>query len=99
MPIFRKARSVVKNLFLARRVEAELDEEVRAHLEMLVEEKVRSGMTGGNARRQARIELGGIDQVKEQVREVRSGHWLETRFQDFSFWLRMLLKAPGSTLT
>jgi len=99
MPFLAKARSVMKNLFLARRVEAELDEEVRAHLEMLVEEKVRAGMMAENARREARIELGGVDQVKEQVHEVRSGRSLETFFQDFRFGLRMLLKSPGFTLT
>src|SRR5215831_17055525 len=99
MPFLAKARSVMRNLFLARRVEAELDEEVRAHLEMLVEEKVRAGMMAEKARREARIELGGVDQVKEQVHEVRSGHWLETFFQDFHFGLRMLLKSPGFTLT
>src|ERR1043166_5632574 len=99
MAFLAKARSLMKNLFLARRVEAELDEEVRAHLEMLVEEKVRAGMMAENARREARIELGGVDQVKEQVHEVRSGHSLETFFQDFRFGLRMLLKSPGFTLT
>ena len=99
MPFLAKARSVMKNLFLARRVEAELDEEVRAHLEMLVEEKVRAGMMAENARREALIELGGVDQVKEQVHEVRSGRSLETFFQDFRFGLRMLLKSPGFTLT
>jgi len=99
MPFLAKARSVMKNLFLPRRVEAELDEEVRAHLEMLIEEKVRAGITAEQARRQARIELGGIDQVKEQVYEVRPGRRLETFFQDFRFGLRMLLKSPGFTLT
>jgi len=99
MPLLFKARSLLRNLLLARRVEAELDEEVRTHLEMLVEENVRAGMTVEEARRAARIELGGVDQVKESVHEVRAGHWLESFFLDFRFGLRMLAKSPGFTLT
>ena len=99
MPFLAKARSVMKNLFLARRVEAELDEEVRTHLEMLVDERVRAGVMAEKARREAQIELGGVDQVKEQVHAVRSGRSIETFFQDFRFGLRMLLKSPGFTLT
>src|SRR5262245_20269495 len=99
MPLFAKSRSYLRNLFLARRVEADLDEEVRAHLEMLVEENVSAGMTAEEARREALMELGGVDQVKERVHEVRAGHALETFLQDFRFGVRMLLKSPGFTLT
>jgi macrolide transport system ATP-binding/permease protein len=99
MPIFAKARSLLRNLFLARQVEAELDEEVRAHLEMLVEEKVSAGMRLEDARRAARMELGGVDQVKERVHEVRAGHLLETFLQDFRFGARMLFKSSGFSLT
>jgi len=99
MRFLAKTRSFLRNLFLARRVEAELDEEVRGHLEMLVEENVRSGMTMEKARRAARMELGGVDQVKEQVHEVRAGHVAETLFQDLRFGGRMLLKSRGFTLT
>jgi len=99
MPFVAKTRSLLRNLLLARWVEAELDEEVRAHLEMLVEEKIRAGMRFEDARRSARMELGGVDQVKERVHEVRAGHVLETFLQDFRFGVRMLLKSPGFTLT
>jgi macrolide transport system ATP-binding/permease protein len=99
MRFLAKARSFLRNVFLARRVEAELDEEVRGHLEMLAEENVRAGMTKEKARRAARMELGGVDQVKEQVHEVRAGHVVETLFQDLRFGVRMLQKSRGFTLT
>ena len=47
------------------------------------------------ARRAARIELGGVEQVKEQVREVRTGAWLETLVQDLRYGLRILIHNPG----
>jgi len=59
-------------MFLARRVESDLDEEVRSHLEMLAEENIQAGMSPEEARRAARIELGGVDQLKEQVHQVQA---------------------------
>jgi len=65
MPLAAKTRSFLRNLFSSRRVEAELDEEVHAHLGMLIAENIRAGMAPEEARRAARIELGGAEQVKE----------------------------------
>jgi hypothetical protein len=74
MPLFVKVRSFLRNLFLSRRVEVDLDNEVRSHLELMTEEKVRAGMGCEEARRAARMELGGVEQVKEQVRDERTGN-------------------------
>src|SRR5882724_9700706 len=63
MPLLLKVRSVLRNLFLSRRVEVDLDEELRSHLEMMIEENIRAGMQPKDALRAARIELGGIEQV------------------------------------
>jgi len=95
MPFLAKARSFLRNLLLARRVEAELDEEVRAHLEMLVEEKVRAGMKLEEARRAARMELGGVDQVKEQVHERQIGNWVQSVWADCRYSARQLRKNPA----
>ena len=91
MPLFMKVRSLLRNLVLGRRVEADLDEEVRSHLEMLTEEKIGAGMTPEEARRVARIELGGIQQVKELVGE-NDGHWLRWVVSDCRYGLRQLRK-------
>jgi len=97
MPLLVKARSFLRNFFSSRRVEADLDQEVHAHLEMLTEENIRAGMPPEEARRAARIELGGIEQVREQVREERLGNWLHSVLSDCRYGLRQLRKNPGAT--
>jgi hypothetical protein len=68
MPLLASTRSLLRNLLSSRRVDGELDQEVRAHWDLLTDENIRPGMSPQQARRVARIELGGIEQVKEQVR-------------------------------
>jgi putative ABC transport system permease protein len=97
MPLFVKARSLLRNLFRSRRVESDLDREVLSNLEMLTEENIRAGMSQAEAQRAARIELGGIEQVKEQVREQRLGSWLLSVVSDCRFGLRQLRKTPAFT--
>ena len=97
MPLLVKARSFLRNLFFTRRVDADLDSEVHAHLELLIEEKVRAGMPPAEARRAARIELGGVEQVKEQVRDSRTGAFLDSLVQDFRFAIRSLRRTSGLT--
>jgi predicted permease len=95
MPLNVKVRSFLRNLFSFRRVEVDLDREVHSHLEMLTEENIRAGMLPEQALRAARIELGGIEQVKEQVREIRIGHWLHSVISDCRYGVRQLRKNPG----
>jgi predicted permease len=97
LPLVAKVRSFFRNLFFSRRVESDLDQEVRSHLEMLTEENIRAGMPAQEAERAARIELGSLDQVKDRVREVRIGNWLHSVFSDCRFALRQFRKNPGFT--
>ena len=97
MPLLAKARSLLRNFFSSRRVEADLDQEVHAHLEMLTEENIRAGVPPQEAQRAARMELGGIEQVKEQVRQERMGNWLGSVVSDCRYSLRQLRRSPGTT--
>src|SRR5437879_5367828 len=89
--------SLLRNLFKRSRVERDLDEELRAYVELLTEQKVAGGMGAYEARRTARIELGGIEQVKEEVRQVRRGRMLEELMQDLHYGIRTLRKNPAFT--
>ena len=78
-------------------METELDEELRAHLEHQVEKYVQSGVPVEEARRRARVEFGGLDQVKEDCRDARGVGFIETLISDLRYSLRTLAKNPAFT--
>ena len=81
-----------------RRLDDELDEEIRTHLELATDEYMRQGMSRGDARRAARRSFGGVDQTKERHRDVRTIRWLEDLTRDLSFACRTLIRAPSFTV-
>ena len=85
------------NLFRKSRRERELAAEIESHLQMHIEDNLRSGMTPGEARRQAFIKLGGVEQTKEEYRAQRGLPLIETFLQDMHYSCRMLVKSPGFT--
>src|SRR5215831_17644792 len=90
--------SLFRNLFHKQCAEQSLDDEIESLLALLTVEKIKQGMPPQEAARAARIELGGCEQLKEQVRSTRTGAWLETLVRDVHYGLRTLRKNPGFTV-
>jgi predicted permease len=93
----KRILSLFRNLFRKGAVERSLDDELRSSLELLTQEKMKQGLSQPVARREALIELGGIEQVKEQVRAAWAGRFLEEFARDIRFAFRTLAKSPGFT--
>jgi putative ABC transport system permease protein len=86
-----------RRFFRRREVETEIDSELRFHVEQQASDYVKAGMTPDEARRRARLELGGLEQVKEECRNVGTAYFLETLLSDLRFGLRQLRRNPGFT--
>jgi predicted permease len=89
--------SFLRNLFRSDRVDRELDDELRAYVEMTADEKRRAGLSDAEARRLALAEFGGIEPIKARVRDVRAGVLVDQVRQDLAYATRTLRKNAGFT--
>ena len=96
--LLHRLRSLFRTLFRKDDLNAELDAELASYLDMLVAEKMERGLGEAEARREARLELGGASQVKTQVAERRIGAGFETLGQDIRFACRQFARNPGFAL-
>ena len=93
--IIHKIKRLAGNLLRRQQVEDTLDAELQVYVEELTDRNLANGMAPEEAQRQALIEAGGIDQIKEEVREAWLGNAIETTFQDARYACRSLLRSPG----
>ena len=99
MSLFRQLRSAWRNLTRKPRIERDLADEVSSYVELLTDKNMKDGMDERDARRAALVELGGVEQVKEEVREARGGYRIEILLRDLRYAARTLRKTPIFSLT
>jgi predicted permease len=86
-----------QSLFGRRHIEQELDEELRFHVEQQIEQNLAAGMSPEEARYAARRTIGGIEQIREECRDMRQINWITDLLRDLQYALRNLGRSPGFT--
>src|SRR5436853_5973441 len=95
MPRVRAWFSRLFGLFRKNRRDAEMAEEIQAHVDLLTERNIAAGMNATDARNAALQQFGGVEQIKEIAREQRVWRWADEFLQDIRFGARMLSRSPG----
>jgi predicted permease len=98
MPRLRAWFSRLLGLFQKNRRDAEMAEEIQAHVDLLIERNIAAGMLPHEARNAALRQFGGIEQTKEIAREQRVWRWADEFLQDLRFGVRMLFRNPGFSI-
>ena len=99
MKLWSRIESALRNLLHKSRIESELDAEIRGYVDATADEKIAKGIPPEEARRQALAECGGMEQVKQAVREGRAGTSIERLWQDVRYTLRQLRRNRAFTWT
>ncbi|HEY6827129.1 MAG TPA: ABC transporter permease [Gemmatimonadaceae bacterium] len=95
MSLFSHVRTSVRNVADRSTIERELDAELRSYVDELTAEYIKAGATPDEARRAALIKVGGVEHVKDQVRDERPGMMFENAGRDLRHGLRLLRRSPG----
>src|ERR1700761_3757336 len=99
MRLWSRLKFLSRNLLRRQQIESQLDEELRSYADMVADEKIAAGIPPSEARRTTLADLGGIEQVKQSVRDRRTGAALELLWQDVRYALRQLRRNRAFTLT
>jgi predicted permease len=99
LKLWSRIEAALRNLRDKSHIESELDAEIRGYVEAAADEKITQGIPPDEARRQALVECGGMEQVKQAVREGRAGAGIERLWQDVRYTLRQLGRNPAFTGT
>ena len=98
MTLLHRLASMLRWIVRRDAAERALDDELETWVEMAARDRMRDGVAAGEARRQAILALGGVEQAKEHVRSGRHGAWLDETARDVRYAFRMFARTPGFTL-
>jgi hypothetical protein len=97
--MWSRVGAAIRNLLRRQQIESELDAEIRSYIDSVTEEKMAAGLSHDEARRRALAESGGMEQVKQAVRNSRTGTFAESVGQDIRYGLRQLRRNPAFAWT